>query len=251
MTDEHRMSVAEIEQSSSLDEAERAELQNPGYEIFIAALSILSIVNLLLIAFVHDQNLDYVLLAMNGLLSLILFIDFCVRLKSAESRTDYFFRKFGWADLLASVPVAQFKILRVFRLIRVYRLLKEYGARNIWRSLAAERAGSALLSLLLVAILVLEFGSLGMLGIESGRARCEHRHGIGFALVHHRHDVDRGLRRPVPGHRMPGACSGPSSSCSVSASSARSPATSPTCSSPPRARQRARTQATGTRRRRR
>lgn len=166
MSDDRSMTVDEIERASTLDDAERAELQNPGYEIFIAALSILSILNLLIAAIVDDKNLDYVLLIMNGLLSLILFMDFCVRFKTAESRSDYFFRNFGWADLLASVPVAQFKVLRVFRLIRVYRLLKEYGVRNIGRSLRAERAGSALLSLLFVAILVLEFGSLGMLAIE-------------------------------------------------------------------------------------
>jgi voltage-gated potassium channel len=158
--------VEDIEAGSTLDAEERAELQNPGYELFIAALSILSIVNILLIELVKVQSLQFVLLVMNGLLSGILFIDFCVRLKSAESRTDYFFRKFGWADLLASVPLAQLKILRVFRLIRVYRLLREYGVRNIMRSLRAERAGSALLLLLLIAILVLEFGSLGMLAIE-------------------------------------------------------------------------------------
>ena len=167
MSDQHALSVEEIEEASTLDDAERAELQNPGYEIFIAALSVLSILNLLLMSFIDDADLEYVLLVMNALLSGILFLDFCVRLKTAESRSDYFFRKFGWADLLASVPVAQFKILRVFRLIRVYRLLKEYGVRNIGQSLVAERAGSALLTLLLVAILVLEFGSLGMLAIES------------------------------------------------------------------------------------
>jgi voltage-gated potassium channel len=158
--------VDDIERESTLDEEEQAELQNPGYELFIAALSILSIVNLLLVALIPEQSLQYVLIVMNALLSGILFLDFCVRLKSAPSRTDYFFRKFGWADLLASVPVAQLKILRVFRLIRVYRLLREYGVRNIGRSLRAERAGSALLLLLLIAILVLEFGSVGMLAIE-------------------------------------------------------------------------------------
>jgi voltage-gated potassium channel len=162
-----RPTVEDIENSSTLDAEERAELKNPGYEIFIALLSILSIVNLLLMAFISDQSLDYVLLVMNGLLSLILFLDFCFRLKTAESRSTYFLRQFGWADLLASLPVAQVKILRVFRLIRVWRLLREYGVRNIWRSLVAERAGSALLTLLLLAILVLEFGSLAMIRIES------------------------------------------------------------------------------------
>ena len=145
----------------------RPELKNPGYEIFIAGLSILSIVNLVLLYVIHDDALDSVLYLMNGVLSLILFLDFCSRLWTAESWSDYFFRKFGWADLFASLPLPQLKVLRLFRLARVYRLLQEYGARNIGRSLLKERAGSALLSLLFVAILVLQFGSLWMLRLES------------------------------------------------------------------------------------
>ncbi|EWS99709.1 ion transporter [Intrasporangium oryzae NRRL B-24470] len=144
------------------------ELRNPGYEIFIAALSILSIVNLVLAFAITDAALDSVLSAMSAVLSVILFVDFCVRLRTAESRSGYFLRNFGWADLLASLPLPQFKVLRLFRLARVYRLLRAYGARNIGRSLLRERAGSALLSLLFVAILVLEFGSLWMLRLESG-----------------------------------------------------------------------------------
>jgi voltage-gated potassium channel len=155
------------ETSVELHDGRRPELQNPGYEIFIAALSILSIVNLLLLYLVQVEALDSVLYVMNGVLSVILFLDFCQRFRTAESRSDYFWRNFGWADLLASLPFPSLKILRVFRLGRVYRLLKQYGARNIGRSLLKERAGSALLSLLFVAILVLEFGSLWMLRLEA------------------------------------------------------------------------------------
>ena len=75
---------------------------------------------------------------------------------------------FGWADLLASLPVQQVKVLRVFRLVRVFRLLRAYGAKNIARSLLQDRAGSALLTLLLMGILVLEFGSLEILHVEQG-----------------------------------------------------------------------------------
>ena len=92
--------------------------------------------------------------------------DFTYRLLTAPSRTGYFFRLFGWADLLASLPFQQLKILRVFRLVRVFRLLREYGVRNIARSLIQDRAGSALLILLLMGILVLEFGSLWILDVE-------------------------------------------------------------------------------------
>ena len=166
MADRRPMTTDEIAATTTLDAHERSELKNPGYEIFIAALSLLSILNLLLLIFVQDENLTYVILVINAVVSLVLFLDFLYRLLSAESRTTYFFRRFGWADLLASLPLAQLKVLRIFRLIRVYRLLREYGARNVGRSLLVDRAGSALYTLLFVAILVLEFGSLEMLNIE-------------------------------------------------------------------------------------
>ena len=150
------------------DEARAAdpELKNTGYEIFVGILSILSIVNIVLIYAVKDANLDTVLFAMNALLSLIFLADFSYRLLTAESKSRYFFREFGWADLLASLPVEQLKILRIFRLLRVIRLLRAYGVKNIGRSLVRDRAGSALLTLLLMGILVLQFGSLEMLNIE-------------------------------------------------------------------------------------
>jgi voltage-gated potassium channel len=142
------------------------ELKNTGYEIFIGILSILSIVNLVLLYAVVDPNLDVVLTVMNALLSAIFLGDFAYRLLTAESKSGYFFRQFGWADLLASLPFQQLKVLRVFRLIRVFRLLREHGIKRIVRSLVKDRAGSALLTLLLMGILVLEFGSLLVLRIE-------------------------------------------------------------------------------------
>ncbi len=69
-------------------------------------------------------------------------------------------------DLLASLPFPQAKALRIFRLVRVFRLLREHGVKTIGRTLVKDRAGSALLTLLLMGILVLEFGSLGILHLE-------------------------------------------------------------------------------------
>jgi len=145
---------------------ERHELKDVGYEIFIAAVSVLSILNLLLMYVVASHSLDTVLLVTNVLLTIILFMDFVYRLVTAPSRSGYFFRQFGWADLLASLPLEQLKILRVFRLVRVFRLLRANGVRVIGNHLMRNRAGSALLTLLLLGILVLEFGTLWMLKLE-------------------------------------------------------------------------------------
>jgi voltage-gated potassium channel len=148
------------------DESSHSELSNTGYEIFIGALSVLSLVNIVLLSLLRDEGLQTVVYAIDVLLSVVFLIDFLARLRRAPSRRDYVFRQFGWADLLASLPFPQVKILRVFRLIRVTRLLRRYGVGNIARSLVRDRAGSALLSLLFIAVLVLEFGSLTILHVE-------------------------------------------------------------------------------------
>ena len=150
----------------SANESSQAELGNTGYEIFIGALSVLSLVNIVLFSLLRDPATQDVVRTVDTVLSIVLLIDFLVRLRRAPSRSDYFFRNFGWADLLASLPFPQVKILRIFRLIRVSRLLRRHGAKNIGRSLIKDRAGSALSTLLLVGVLVLEFGSLMMLALE-------------------------------------------------------------------------------------
>jgi hypothetical protein len=146
--------------------AEKKELKSLGYEIFIGVLSILSILNLILAAFIPDPDLTQVLNIMNWLFSIIFIIDFIYRILTAPSKSNYFFRQFGWADLLASLPFEQTKILRIFRLVRVYRLMREVGPKKVAETLLKDRAGSALIILLLMGILVLEFGSLAILRAE-------------------------------------------------------------------------------------
>ena len=127
----------------------------------------LSIVNLMLVWLVSsEQALQTVLLVMNAIFSAIFLGDFTFRLITAPRRAAYFFKQFGWADLLASLPFPQLKILRIFRLVRVYRLLRDLGPRSVWRTLTRDRAGSALLRAAADGVLVLQFGSLLMLYIE-------------------------------------------------------------------------------------
>ena len=145
----------------------RTELKNPAYEIFIGILSLLSIVNLVLVyALDGDTAMQVVLTVMNGLFSVIFLIDFIYRMVTSEARWRYFFRGFGWADLLASLPLPQLKVLRIFRLLRVFRLMRDLGPKQIWVTLVQDRANSTLMTLLLLGILVLQFGSLSVLAIE-------------------------------------------------------------------------------------
>jgi voltage-gated potassium channel Kch len=142
------------------------ELKNVGYEIFIGLLSILSILNLVLQLVFRDPSMDTVVLVMNAFFMPIFLGDFLYRLFTTESKSGYFFRNFGWADLLSSLPFAQFKILRVFRLWRVIRLMRNFGMRNLVREFVADRAGNALLTVVFLVFCVLEFGALAVLSAE-------------------------------------------------------------------------------------
>jgi len=143
-----------------------AELGNTGYELFVGALSILSLVNIVLVSLLRGQATQTVVHFVDSIVSAVFLVAYLVHLRRPPARSGYFSRQYGWADLAASLPFPQVKVLRIFRLIRVARLLRRYGGRNIARSLIRDRAGSALLTLLFIAVLVLEFGSLAMLYVE-------------------------------------------------------------------------------------
>ena len=148
-------------------EVQRRELKNTGYEIFIGILSMLSIVNLVLLYAIEDDALDTVLWVMNAILSAIFLADFTYRLLTAPSRTRYFFRKFGWADLLASLPVPAGE--DPAHLPPDPRLPSAACSTASGTSPAAcSRTAPAARSsrLLLMGILVLEFGSLWILDVE-------------------------------------------------------------------------------------
>jgi hypothetical protein len=148
------------------ERAARSELKNTSYEILIGALSVLSIVNLALMYIISDQEIQDVLWVMNGLLSAIFLVDFTYRLATAPSRSAYFFRHAGWADLRPGGRGAQLSCPRFFGRVRVSRLRRAAGARTLIRTLIRDRAGSALAVLLLLGILVLQFGSLEILYLE-------------------------------------------------------------------------------------
>ncbi|WP_243648512.1 ion transporter [Agromyces fucosus] len=145
----------------------RSELKNTAYEIFIGVLSILSIVNLVLVYAMHgDGALQQILSVMNALFSVIFLGDFVYRMATAPSAGHYFLAGYGWADLLASLPFPQLKVLRIFRLLRVYRLMRDVGPRTIWNTLVHDRANSTLMTLLLLGVLVFQFGSISILAVE-------------------------------------------------------------------------------------
>src|SRR6516164_8809893 len=92
-----------------------SELKNTTYELFIGALSVLSLINLVLLILVRVPEVRQIVVYMDGIISVIFLADFTYRLFTADSKSRYFFRQAGWADLLGSLPFPGLKILRLFR----------------------------------------------------------------------------------------------------------------------------------------
>jgi voltage-gated potassium channel len=143
-----------------------SELKNTTYEVFIGALSILSVINIALFVLIREPNVRQTITIMDNILSIIFLIDFTYRLCTAASKSGYFFRQAGWADLLGSLPFPGIQILRLFRVFRAGRLMRQYGLQGIIRTFLANRAQSTLLSLTLLIVLLLEFGSMAVLRVE-------------------------------------------------------------------------------------
>lgn len=142
------------------------EFKGAGYELFIVCISILAIINLLIIWFTPNIEMDKVIIIINFVLGIFLLADFFYRLFSSASKTKYFVREFGWLDLLGSIPINGMQVFRIIRTIRIIRFLKQIGAREFSLDLRKGKAASAMATVTFLVILVLQFGSYFIVGIE-------------------------------------------------------------------------------------
>jgi voltage-gated potassium channel len=141
------------------------DLKDPGYEIFILLVSVLSVANLIIL-WIPGLDLDAlrVVQVINFFLTIIFLLDFSYRLLTVRSKKHYFFSDWGWADLLASIPAL--RILRLFRIFKAYRLLHKYGAKNVFSQLKKHRAESVLFIVVFSVMLVIECGAFFVLMAE-------------------------------------------------------------------------------------
>src|SRR3546814_18556946 len=85
-----------------------------------------------------------------------------MRLQEADDKLR--FMRWGWIDLLASVPAGGLqaaKLFRAFQLLRVLRAIK--SLRLIWRILFRNRADGIVASAAPATFLLVEFGPLTLL----------------------------------------------------------------------------------------
>ena len=145
--------------------SERGDLKGTTYEFFILAMSILSIVNLVLIALFDWGSQSWLLIAfVDTALTLVFVIDFGYRLKTAPNRSHYFLRGGGILDLLSCVP--GLRIFRLFRIVRAVRIVRRLGGPRVLGELRESLASGVLYLVVFVGMSVLEFVGLIELWFE-------------------------------------------------------------------------------------
>jgi voltage-gated potassium channel len=93
--------------------------------------------------------------------------DFFVQLGTARSKLHYL--RWGWIDLISSIPMLPaLRWGRMVRIVRVIRVLRGFRAAKILTSIIfAHRAKGALATALFVCLVLVPFGSVTILHVET------------------------------------------------------------------------------------
>ncbi len=137
------------------------------YELFMLMLCVYSLFSLAVETFFHLPADEIEILdIVDNLVCGIFLLDFFTNLARAKHKLGYL--KWGWIDLLSSIPVIDyFRAGRIVRIIRILRVLRGIRiARVLGRYLLRNRADGTILAVIFVSILLLVLSSVAILQVE-------------------------------------------------------------------------------------
>jgi voltage-gated potassium channel len=149
---------------------EKAPQKHEELGIFQIVILILTVVVLGALAvdsiFKLPPNISSLLQTLDTLVCIVLLFDFGLRFYRAESKLT--FLKWGWIDLLASIP--NLPIFRVGRLIRILRIIRLFRAlratQKITTLLLKDKIQTGFASVILTFFLLIMFSAIGILICE-------------------------------------------------------------------------------------
>jgi len=146
-----------------------------GYNLFIVALTIFSLMIMLVMLLPLDDSAVQLLQVYDNLICVFFLIDFLLNLKAASKKSDYFLKNGGWLDLIGSLPslglfskyLVLLRLARINRLFGISRLLRGKDRDDYLEDLLANRSQYVALITILLAIVVLATASVLVLQFES------------------------------------------------------------------------------------
>jgi hypothetical protein len=159
---------------SSRSEAAPVVEQPASYDLFIALMTMLSVVVMILASVVRVDAVDTILISTDSLFCVVFLLDFAHRYRQAPDKREYLFGTYpgrsvpsGLFDLLGSIPGASLlRVLRLFRVVQLARAVRAHGSRGLAAAFFKERAESAAYVIILAAFLVLLVGSSLIAAVE-------------------------------------------------------------------------------------
>ncbi len=140
---------------------------NAGYEAFVVAVILLSVVNSILYLVLTSVQQRGVVIIVDVGISVFLLADAFLRLYRARHRWSFLTRHFGWLYFAGSLPLPFLRLLRLLPYYVISRRLRRSDYTAMGRVVVQRRAQTTLLFVILGAIVVLEIGGILMLGAEA------------------------------------------------------------------------------------
>ncbi|MCC6370119.1 MAG: potassium channel family protein [Bacteroidia bacterium] len=150
-----------------------AETENKKEELSFLNLLVLILSVYVLLALLADTFFNLpaevarILYFIDNAICVVFLLDFIVRYQKAESKLQ--FMKWGWIDLIASIPTFNFmRAGRLLRLIRLIRLIRAFrSTRHIAEHIFKNKVQGTLTSVALIALLMLLFSAIAILQFET------------------------------------------------------------------------------------
>jgi voltage-gated potassium channel len=140
----------------------------PDREAFILSLVALSLANSFLILLVGNPEQRQVVAIVQVGICTVLLGDACLRLSRGRGKRRFLINEYGWLYFVGSLPIPFIFALRLVPTWTLVRRLRRTDYETLGRVVVGRRAESTLLSVILVATLVLEVGSIAIVGAEAG-----------------------------------------------------------------------------------
>jgi voltage-gated potassium channel len=147
-----------------------------AYNLFILVLTIFSLAIMAAMLLPLDDATIRLLQFYDNLICAFFLIDFFLSLRAAPSKSNYFFRRGGWLDLIGSIPsfsvffkyTGLLHLARLSRLIRITRRLRGEKRGQLLEDILKNRSEYAAFLTILLAIIILSSASVLVLQFESG-----------------------------------------------------------------------------------
>jgi voltage-gated potassium channel len=141
------------------------------FQFSILVLSVLALVAIAVETFLPlPREVAKILHGVDDIACGAFFLDFVIRFRAAESKLA--FMKWGWIDLLASVP--NIEVLRLGRFVRVLRILRLLrgirSLRHLLRMMYFSRRRGGVATVAMIMFLLVVFASIGILLCEQDEA---------------------------------------------------------------------------------